>query len=88
MEWALLLTVLGIAGVVALAVVLVVAMVMPPSRQQHTQSVLGIIPRTVLAWRGLRNEEGSGAKAPELEDSPPAAEDDATSAESGTESHA
>jgi site-specific recombinase len=51
------LIVLGIAVVIAIAIVLVVAMAMPPSRQNHTQSVLAIIPRTVLAWRGIRGNE-------------------------------
>jgi cbb3-type cytochrome oxidase cytochrome c subunit len=48
------LIVFGIAVVVA--VVLIVAMAMPPSRHEHAQNVLGIIPRTVLAWRGRSGE--------------------------------
>lgn len=53
----MLMIVLGVAVVLAIAVVLVVAMAMPQSRQNHTQSVLSIIPRTVLAWRGIGGHE-------------------------------
>jgi hypothetical protein len=87
MEGSWLLMACGIAVVVVvLAVVLVIAMAMPPSRQKHAQSVLDIIPRTVLAWRGRGEAEVSGPEVLESGSTPAPEEEQTPSANSGTES--